>query len=179
MTRPACSTCRQQRVESFTDLAAVLCDLSNRSDRFVIRGKPRDRRHNIRRRLHGTEAAFSADAEGHHWVLFDFDEIVLPLFLEPDDDAELLTGYLVRLLPRPFWSACYFWQWSCGQGVDGGKTLRCHLWFWSREKRTDREMENWALTLNGEARRAHPRSDGVPHRSAQLYQRPGHRPGRA
>jgi hypothetical protein len=142
---------QKQRVESFTDLVAVLCDLSNRSDRFVIRGKLRDSGHNIRRRLHGSDATFIADAEGHHWVLLDFDEIDLPLFLEPDDDAELLTGYLVRLLPRPFWSASYFWQWSCGQGVDGGKTLRCHLWFWSREKRTDLELENWALTLNGEA----------------------------
>jgi hypothetical protein len=83
-------------------------------------------------------------------VFLDFDDIALPLFLEPDDDPELITGYLARLLPRAFWTCSYFWQWSCGQGFDGGKTLRCHLWFWSREKRTEYEMENWALTLNGE-----------------------------
>jgi len=141
-----------QRVNGLGDLAEVLLDLSDRSDRFVIRGKLRDANHKVRRRIHGTEAGFSADPQGHHWVFLDFDEIELPLFLEVDDDPELITGYLVRLLPPAFWTCSYFWQWSCGQGY-GGKTLRCHLWFWSREKRTDYEMENWALTLNGEAGR--------------------------
>ena len=105
-----------QRVNGLGDLAEVLYDLSDRSDRFVIRGKLRDANHKVRRRIHGAEAAFSADPQGHHWVLCDFDEIELPLFLEPDDDPELITGYLVRLLPRPFWTCSYVWQWSCGQG---------------------------------------------------------------
>jgi hypothetical protein len=107
--------------------------------------------YNVRRRLHGDQAAFRADPDGHHWMMLDFDEVPLPLFLEPDDDPELLIGFLVRLLPPTFHDASYYWQWSCGQGVDGWRTLRAHLYFWNAEKHTDREYENWTKWVNGEA----------------------------
>ena len=55
-----------QRVNGLSDLAEVLLDLSDRSDRFVIRGKLRDANHKVRRRIHGTAAAFNADPQGHH-----------------------------------------------------------------------------------------------------------------
>ena len=50
-----------------------------------------------------------------------------------------------------FHNASFYWQWSCGHGLDGGKTLRAHLFFWSSEKHTDQEYENWAKWVNGEA----------------------------
>ena len=137
-------------VSGLTDLCGVLCDLRYQPDKVVIRGLPLSH-HNVYRRLHGEKAAFAADPTGHHWLFADFDEVPLPMFLDPADDPEIILGFLVRLLPPTFHNASFYWQWSCGQGLDGGKTLRAHLFFWNRQKHTDREYENWAKWLNGEA----------------------------
>ena len=80
----------------------------------------------------------------------DFDEVPLPIFLDPDDDPEIILGYLVRLLPPAFHNASFYWQWSCGHGLDR-RSLRAHLFFWCSEKHTDRDYENWARSTNGEA----------------------------
>ena len=72
------------------------------------------------------------------------------MFLDPDDDPEIILGYLVRLLPPAFHNASFYWQWSCGHGLDR-RSLRAHLFFWCSEKHTDREYENWAKWINGEA----------------------------
>jgi hypothetical protein len=137
-------------VSNLADLATVLLDLADQPNKVVIRGLPTDRQYDVYRRIHGDKAAFVADPAGHHWLFADFDEIRLPLFLEPDDDPELLLGFLVRLLPPEFHAASYYWQWSCGQGIDR-KTLRAHLWFWCAERHTDREYEQWAKWINGDA----------------------------
>jgi hypothetical protein len=139
------------RVATFGDLAELLGSLVHRTDRFVVRGKLIDSHYNVRRRVHSEGAAFVADTEGHHWFMADFDGVPLPLFLEADDDPELLLRYLTRFLPPAFHDVSFYWQWSCGQGIDGWKTLRAHLWFWSREKHTDAEFERWAQWVNGEA----------------------------
>jgi hypothetical protein len=142
---------RKHEISDLADLAAVLFGLAHQPQQVAIRGKPIAGHHNVRRRLHGDQAAFCADPDGHHWMMLDFDEVPLPLFLEPDDDPELLIGFLVRLLPPTFHDASYYWQWSCGQGVDGWRTLRAHLYFWNAEKHTDREYENWTKWVNGGA----------------------------
>ena len=138
-------------IEGLGDLAEILGDLRDRPDRVVIRGLPAAGHYNVYRRIHGDKAAFKPDPEGHHWFMADFDEVPLPLFLEPDDDPEILLGYLVRLLPAEFHNASYYWQWSCGQGLDGGRTLRAHIWFWVSKKHSDRAYENWAKWVNGTA----------------------------
>ena len=81
--------------------------------------------------------------DGHHWLFADFDDVPLPMFLDPEDDPDIIFGYLVRLLPPPFHNASFYWQWSCGHGLDR-RTVRAHLFFWCSEKHTDREYENWA-----------------------------------
>ena len=138
-------------INDLDDLCGVLIGLSKQPSKVAIRGLPTGRPYDVRRRLHGDQAAFCADPNGHHWLFLDFDEIALPMFLEPDDDVELLLGYLVRLLPPTFHDASYYWQWSCGHGLDGGKSLRAHLFFWNSEKHTDHEYGNWARWINGTA----------------------------
>jgi hypothetical protein len=141
---------QKHTIGDLADLVGVLYPLAFRSDSCVIRGLPLAH-HNVRRRIHGSEAAFKADPTGHHWMMCDFDEAQLPLFLNADDDPELLLRFLVGFLPPGFHAASFYWQWSCGQGLDGGKTLRAHLWFWSRDKHSDAEYENWARWVNGTA----------------------------
>ena len=139
-------------INDLADLCRVLLGAARRADRCVIRGLPTGVHYNVRRRLPPRDlAAFARDQSGHHWMCADFDEVPMPMFLDPDDDVEIILGYLVRLLPPEFHNVSFYWQWSCGHGLDGGKTLRAHLWFWSREKHTDREYEEWAKWINGEA----------------------------
>jgi hypothetical protein len=139
-------------IDDLADLAGVLIDLNNQPDKVVIRGLPTGGHYNVCRRLPPRQmAAFAADPVGHHWMFFDFDEVRLPLLIDPTDDPDIALGFLVRLLPPAFWDVSYYWQWSCGQGLDGGKTLRAHLFFWCRDKHTDRQFENWAKWVNGQA----------------------------
>ena len=137
-------------IDDLGDLTQMLHNLAWRTDCFVIRARPLGSYHNVRRLKHGADAAFAADPDGHHWFMVDFDEVPLPIFLEPDDDPELLLRYLCRMLPPAFHDASFYWQWSCGQGIDR-RSLRAHLWFWSRDKHTDAELERWAQWVNGEA----------------------------
>jgi hypothetical protein len=138
-------------INHIADLCDVLFDLSEQPNKVAIRGMPIDGHYDVYRRLHGDKAGFAAHRAGHHWFCADFDEVPMPMFLDPDDDVQIILGYLVRLLPPVFWNVSFYWQWSCGHGLDGGKTLRAHLWFWCREKHTDREYEEWAKWINGEA----------------------------
>lgn len=137
-------------INDLTDLCKVLMSLARQPNRVVIRGLPIGSHHNVCRRLHGDQAGFVADPSGHYWVFADFDEVPLPMFLDPDDDPEIILGYLVRLLPAEFHNVSFFWQWSCGHGLDR-RSLRAHLFFWCSEKHTDRDLENWAKWINGEA----------------------------
>ncbi len=136
-------------INDLVDLCGVLFDVSKQPNKVVIRGMPLNH-HNVYRRLYGDKAAFDADPDGHHWLFADFDEVPLPMFLDPDDDPEIILSYLVRLLPPAFHNTSFYWQWSCGHGLDRG-SLRAHLFFWCSEKHTDREYENWAKWINGDA----------------------------
>lgn len=133
-------------LRDLSDLVHVLIQLIDQPTKFVIRGRPTGSHHNVYRRLHGYGAAF-APAQ-HHWLFLDFDEVEMPLFIHKDD-PEIALGYLVRLLPIEFHEASYFWQWSCGHGLDGFKTLRAHLWFWCDEPHADGDYVNWGKWLNG------------------------------
>jgi hypothetical protein len=137
-------------INDLADLCGVLFDVSKQPNKVAIRGLPITRHYDVYRRLHGDQAAFAADPDGHHWLFADFDEVPLPIFLDPDDDPEIILGYLVRLLPHAFHSTSFYWQWSCGHGLDR-RSLRAHLFFWCSGKHTDREYENWAKWINGEA----------------------------
>ena len=108
-------------INELADLCGVLLDLSGHPNKVAIRGLPISGRCNVYRRLHGDKAAFAADPAGHHWIFADFDAVDLPMFLDPADDPKLVLGYLVRLLPPAFHNVSYYWQWSCGHGLDGGK----------------------------------------------------------
>src|ERR1700693_3177350 len=97
-------------INDLSDLCGVLLKLSSQPNKVVIRGLPLGNHHNVYRRIHGDKAAFCADPDGHHWMFADFDEVPLPIFLDPDDDPEIILGYLVRLLPAAFHNASFYWQ---------------------------------------------------------------------
>ena len=75
------------------------------------------------------------------------------------------------LLPPEFYNVSFYWQWSCGHGLDGGKTLRAHLWFWCREKHTDREYEELGEVDQRRGRVEDTRPRRVQDGAAQLHRR--------
>ena len=99
-------------VRHIADLCDVLFDLSEQPNKVAIRGMPIDQQYDVYRRLHGDKAAFVAHHIGHHWFCADFDEVPMPMFLDPGDDVEIILGYLVRLLPPVFWNVSFYWQWE-------------------------------------------------------------------
>lgn len=134
---------KKDPIDCLADLAEVLLALNAKPNKVVIRGNPVGGMWDVRRTL----TMFAPDQ--HHWFMCDFDDVPLPLCVHPDD-AEIALGYLVRLLPAPFHDASYYWQWSCGHGINR-QSLRAHLFFWSSTAHTDKEFEEWAKTINGDA----------------------------
>jgi len=53
------------RINDLADLCGVLFDVSKQPNKVVIRGLPITRHYNVYRRLHGDQAAFAADPDGH------------------------------------------------------------------------------------------------------------------
>jgi hypothetical protein len=60
-------------VNDLVDLCGVLKSLAHQPNKVAIRGLPIAGHFNVRRRLHGDQAAFCADPYGHHWMMLDFD----------------------------------------------------------------------------------------------------------
>lgn len=150
-------------ISNLRDLAEQLTAIQEEPQALVIRGTLRDRDVNgmaidIRKRKHdgqdGEKAEFVEDPQGHNWLMVDFDAIPTPWAINPLDDLGYTAGFLCRLLPHEFHDASYYWHWSGGAGVDGWKTLRCHLWFWLARKIKDSDLKDWAKWVNRETRDA-------------------------
>lgn len=138
-------------VAGIQDLSGLLIEIETEPYFHAIRGRIKggeDTILDVRRRKHGDDAMFEEDPAGHHWVMLDLDAIPTPMFVTLPDDIKVAVGYLVRLLPPEFHDASFHWQWSCGAGLDGWKTLRVHLWFWSERRHTDQELRRWGQWVN-------------------------------
>jgi hypothetical protein len=138
-------------VAGIRDLSGLLTEIEADPYLIAIRGRIKggeDIILDVRRRKHGDDAMFEEEPVGHHWVMLDLDAIPTPMFFTLPDDIEIAVGYMVRLLPSEFHDASFHWQWSCGAGLDGWKTLRVHLWFWSERRHTDQDLRRWGQWVN-------------------------------
>jgi hypothetical protein len=129
------------------DLYDVLKYLSTESSKCIIRAKLK---HNyvgtsVVRQKRGDNAPFTENPDGVSFIMCDFDKIEIPEWLPTDLDVYL--EYLISTLPVYMHDVSYVYQWSSQAGMDEWKTLRCHIWFWLSEPRTDTEVINWANSL--------------------------------
>jgi hypothetical protein len=139
-------------VANLQDLSRLLAEVEAAPHFHAIRGRIKGGEEvvcDVLRRKSGDAAVFEEDPAGHHWIMLDLDSIATPMLLAPPDDIEVVVGFLVRLLPAEFHDASFHWQWSCGAGLDGWKTLQIHLWFWSERRHTDQELRRWGRWVNG------------------------------
>lgn len=135
---------------NLTDLYDVLKYLSTEPSKCIIRAKLKNNYvgTSVVRQKRGDNAPFIENPDGVDFIMCDFDKIEIPDWLPTDLDAYL--EYLISTLPVYMHDVSYVYQWSSQAGMDDWKTLRCHIWFWLSEARTDSEMINWADSLKKE-----------------------------
>ena len=136
---------------SIDDLHTLLQHISKQSTKCVIRGllKPSvDATAKVVRQKSTEDAPFVENPNGVSFAMIDFDKIPVPEWLP--NELDFYLEYLVSMLPDYFHDVSYVCQWSSQAGMDGWKTLRCHLWFWLEVPRTDTEMRAWANAINSQ-----------------------------
>lgn len=161
-------------VQDFCGLVAILRDLEQYPQSFVVRGipKPGVNCEYMRRNIHskvdkdtGEElerAEMQPDPNGLQWIMVDLDDLPNPLGgLPPKDEAEtiaLVQAVIKEYLPWYFQDrACYF-QFSSSQGIKGGwQNIRLHLWFWLNRPIPDKILHDvWADKINREYKKVKP-----------------------
>jgi len=130
------------------DLHELLSGIANEPSLCIIRGqlKPGWGTTSVTRKKSAEDSPFRENPDGVSFAMMDFDKIPIPDWLPTDLDYYL--EYLVSLLPEYLHNVSYVYQWSSSAGMDGWETLRCHIWFWLEEPRTDSQMVLWAKSIN-------------------------------
>lgn len=128
-------------------LLNILEQLSDDPHTCIIRAKLKDEviPKNILRQKSKKGSPFQENPHGVPFIMIDMDQIPYPSDL-PQDEA-FYREFLISLLPDYFHYTTYVYQWSSKAGVNGWSELRCHLWFWLDEPRTDTQLMNWASSL--------------------------------
>jgi len=130
------------------DLYELLAWLATQPTMCIIRAKLKTNitpNTKVVRQKSSVGAPFMENPDGVDFIMCDFDKIDIPEWLPNDLDYYL--EYLISTLPEYMHEVSYVYQWSSQAGMDNWKTLRCHIWFWLEEARTDKQMENWANSL--------------------------------
>jgi len=132
-------------IDNIFELHDLLKELEPKQDAVIIRGKLIEGidPNRVLRRKHasgGEKAYYKKDTNGINFAMFDFDDFPTHPDLQEDERLE----WLVMHLPEYCHNVTYHYQWSSQAGLEGWDTLRCHIWFWLTEPRTDTEMVLWA-----------------------------------
>ena len=141
-------------VGNITDLSELLTALESLPNCLVIRGAPRDAGYIgkwVRRTGSGIEGNFNTPPDGRHWVLIDFDKIVIPKRLSLKKSPDAVREYLVKLLPAEFHDATFHWSLSSSAGMGDSTKVSMHMWFWLLSPTPDSVLKAWAKDVNQRA----------------------------
>lgn len=124
-------------------------------DQVLIRGVPDtsvDLSRKLRRRKYQSgladpnEHPFIDDPQP--WMMIDIDSLECPSSIDPIASPEYVIEHAINELPTEFKDVSCHRQFSSSMGVDGGKLIKAHLWFWLTDKKTSSELRDWAHSLN-------------------------------
>lgn len=127
---------------SLEDLGELVTRLSSQDNAILIRGTSKP---TANRELRRNTETFPEPDAGCPWLMIDFDNIALPDGTNPTSRAAI--EHAVRLLPKEFHNASYFYQFSASAGIlkpDGSPLkpgLNVHVFFW-----LDRRVHGKALS---------------------------------
>ena len=143
-----------ESVEDIEQLSDFLTQAASDKHSLLIRGvlAPNKDPHKPVRRLgvkgHGENGFFLSHPQGQPWLLLDFDGIPCPNSINFLKNPEQGIEYLVSLLPSYFHGVSYHYHLSSGAGLDGGKTIRAHIWYWLDKPVHDDVLRTWAKGIN-------------------------------
>lgn len=143
-----------QTVQTIHDFHALLEEVRQRPDCFIIRGVLREDLDQSEKAEHRRlkDKVFQDARGGLRWVLIDIDKVRQPAAIDPIDDPDGAIEHLIGLLPPEFQDAACSWEFSASSG-SGSDTLSAHLWFMLDRPMTDTELSAWAEDVNAEAAR--------------------------
>lgn len=144
----------KKSVAGIEQLSSFLTQAATNKDALLIRGvlAPNKDPHQLVRRYgvtgHGEAGFFRSHPEGQTWLLLDFDGIPTPSAINFIKQPEKAIEYLVSLMPSYFHGVSYHYHLSSGAGLDGGKTIRAHIWYWLDKPVHDDVLRVWAKGIN-------------------------------
>lgn len=127
-------THESRSISNLADLKAVLVELSNEPNKFVIRGEAKpESPETVRRTCRDENAAFISKARC--WLMADFDSIEIPDHLDASKNPVQVVEWVLHKLPQCFSKASCIYQFSSSQNIpkiiggDYPRVARLHLWF--------------------------------------------------
>ena len=147
----------QLHVQGLHSLSSLLVELSTDPNAVVIRGELLPEHHGkpVVRATSDTKknktVYFRPYEQGLPWVCIDIDSVQCPAHIIFLNDPVAAVEYVVSKLPAYFHGVSYHYQLSSSAGVDGGKIIKVHIWFWLDKPVHDAALKSWAKKVNGEA----------------------------
>jgi hypothetical protein len=147
----------QMHVQGLHSLSSLLVELSTDSNAVVIRGELLPEHHGkpVVRAISDTKknktVYFRPYEQGLPWVCIDIDSVQCPDHINFLTDPVAAVEYVISKLPSYFHGVSYHYQLSSSAGMDGGKIIKVHIWFWLDKPVHDAAMKSWAKKVNSEA----------------------------
>ncbi len=141
-------------IEGIKALSDFLLRIAQDRQSLLIRGILADNKdpHQLVRRWgvkgHGEAGFFLPSPNGQPWILLDFDGIPCPNAIDFIKHPAKGVEYLTRLLPEYFHGVSYHYHLSGSAGMDGGKTIRAHIWYWLDHPVREQVLRTWAKSIN-------------------------------
>lgn len=122
--------------------SALLHELKNKTQSFIIRGAPLEGAEEVvRRRIKGDEAGFKSQALFS--VVFDMDKVPCPSHLNPQTQRDEVIQWLKNLLPVPFNQTSCVYKFSSSQGVENNDFISAHLIYRCNRRMNDLEWKRF------------------------------------
>jgi hypothetical protein len=144
----------QKEVKGIKELSTFLLTLAHDNQALLIRGELapcQDPKKLVRRigvKGHGKDGFFQSSPAGQPWILLDFDGITTPSAISFITNPNQAIEYLISLLPPYFQGVSYHYHLSSQAGLDDGKTIRAHLWYWLDQPVTENKLRIWAKNID-------------------------------
>lgn len=147
----------QMQVQGLHSLSSLLLELSTDPNAVVIRGEllPEHHGKTVVRAISDTNknkiVYFRPYEDGLPWVCIDIDNVQCPDNIDFLHDPVGAVEYVISKLPSYFHGVSYHYQLSSSAGMDGGKIIKVHIWFWLDKPVQDAVLKSWAKKVNSEA----------------------------
>lgn len=126
-------------VDDIESLSKAIREVSKDPTAFVIRGKPIDQTHNIRRlkiKCKKTGDMPTIEEVDRRWLCIDIDDVTI-------DPVRGVVGSAIAALPECFHGVACHYQMSSSAGVFESGLAKVHLWYWLDRAAFGKSLRGW------------------------------------